>query len=103
MEISIPARSNIPPFEPKSFCMSTTMTTVLAVSIAIGSGFASSLIKWLVVPPLEAPGANKSVGELASHPLAVPATLADAAINPRREVLAVHSAMSTWYRDDQSH
>src|ERR1700676_1575664 len=41
--MSTPARSNIPPLLPKSFCMSTTITAVRAVSIVIGSGEASML------------------------------------------------------------
>src|SRR6266576_464440 len=41
MEMSIPARWNIPPSEPKSFCMSTTITAALSASIAIGPGLAS--------------------------------------------------------------
>src|SRR2546421_1905455 len=49
IEISIPARSNIPPLLPKSFSMSTTITAVLAVSIAIGAGFASILISLLLM------------------------------------------------------
>jgi hypothetical protein len=42
-EISIPARSIMPPLAAKSFSMSTTMTAVRAGSIAIGSGFASTV------------------------------------------------------------
>src|SRR5215467_7276986 len=41
--MSTPARSNIPPLLPKSFCMSTTITAVRAVSIVIGSGEASMI------------------------------------------------------------
>src|SRR5690349_17911791 len=41
MEISSPARSNIPAFEPKSFCMSMTITAVLEGSTVIGCGLAS--------------------------------------------------------------
>ena len=48
-EMSIPARSNMPPFEPKSFCISTTITAVFAVSNVIASGFASRL---MTRPPL---------------------------------------------------
>jgi hypothetical protein len=46
MEISVPARSNMPPWAPKSFCVSTTSTAVLAVSMAIGFGVASILTTW---------------------------------------------------------
>ncbi len=42
-EMSIPARSNMPPLEPNSFCISTTMTAVLAGSTTIGPGLAASL------------------------------------------------------------
>src|ERR1700730_10408569 len=42
IEMLISARSNIPPLAPKSFCMSTTSAAVLAVSMVIGSGFAST-------------------------------------------------------------
>src|SRR6266478_2025265 len=41
--MSTPARSNIPPLLPKSFCMSTTVTAVRAVSMVIGSGEASMI------------------------------------------------------------
>src|ERR1700737_1376741 len=40
----IPARSNSPPFEQKSFCMSTTITTVCEVLIVIGSGLALMVV-----------------------------------------------------------
>jgi hypothetical protein len=42
-EMSIPALSNMPPLEPKSFCISTTMTAVLAGSMASGPGLAANL------------------------------------------------------------
>src|SRR5215213_4267909 len=41
-ERSMPARAIIPPSDPKSFCMSTTITAVCAGSKAAGSGFAST-------------------------------------------------------------
>src|SRR4051812_7097255 len=40
--MSMPARSNIPPGAPKSFCMSITSTTVWAGSTASVSGLAST-------------------------------------------------------------
>src|SRR5579864_645687 len=55
--MSTPARSNIPPFEQKSFCMSTTTTAVRAVSIVIGVGIASMVVSRalmgtdMVLPP----------------------------------------------------
>src|SRR3989337_808707 len=42
IEMSIPARSNNPPLEAKSFCISITNRAVLAMSTLIGSGFAST-------------------------------------------------------------
>src|SRR5246127_232884 len=38
----------MPPFEPKSFCMSTTITAVFEGSMLIGSGFASMRITLLL-------------------------------------------------------
>lgn len=43
--ISIPARSNMPPLEPKSLCMSTTITAVRARSIVSGSGRAGTVTR----------------------------------------------------------
>jgi hypothetical protein len=40
----MPARSNMASLAPKSFCMSTTSTTVFAVSMVIASGVASIVI-----------------------------------------------------------
>src|SRR5437879_11517119 len=39
--MSIPARSNMPPLVPKSFCMSMTINAVRSASIRSGSGVAS--------------------------------------------------------------
>src|SRR2546423_7441375 len=40
-EMSTPARWNMPPSAPKSFCISTTTTAVRARSMVVGPGFAS--------------------------------------------------------------
>src|SRR5215469_5824937 len=42
--ISMPASPNIPSLEPKSFCISTTMTALCAGMITSASGFASTTI-----------------------------------------------------------
>src|ERR1700756_1050963 len=65
--MSIPARSNIPPLLPKSFCMSTTSTAVRAVSIVIGSGDASmvaccpALNSVMPLPPFALPPYNDAL------------------------------------------
>ena len=41
--MSTPPRSNMPPFEQKSFCMSTTITAVCAVLTVMGAGIASMI------------------------------------------------------------
>src|SRR5438105_4140911 len=43
-EISTPARSNIPPLAPKSFCISMTSTAARDASIAIDPGLAGMVI-----------------------------------------------------------
>jgi hypothetical protein len=43
--MSMPALSNMPPFEPNAFCMSTTTNAVREGSISTGSG--TALIGWL--------------------------------------------------------
>src|SRR5882672_7614510 len=53
LEISIPARSNMPPLLPKSFCISTTITAVLAGSMPIASGFARNVITLFVSCAIE--------------------------------------------------
>jgi len=84
IDISIPARSNMPPLLPKSFCMSMTITAVFEISIAIGSGFA------LIVTILLFMGRKKSddvFAGLNTDPFAIP-TSDDIAI-----------AASIWRRD----
>src|SRR6516164_1127744 len=44
-----PARSNSPPFEQKSFCMSITITAVREVLIVTGSGLASMAVSHTVL------------------------------------------------------
>src|SRR6266581_2126510 len=44
-EMSIPPRANIPPSEPKSFCISTTMTALRDGSKETGSGLALTVIR----------------------------------------------------------
>ena len=44
-EMSMPAMLNMPPFAPKSFCMSITSTAHLPRSIRIDSGFASMVTR----------------------------------------------------------
>src|SRR5712691_908608 len=69
-EMSIPARSNIPPFVPKSFCMSITSSAVRSGSIVIGPGRASRSISHLKIAtglpgpePAEGAGDQQTINE----------------------------------------
>jgi hypothetical protein len=53
----IPAQSKSPPFEQKSFCMSTTTTAVCEILILIGSGLPSMVVCDSLVSPICGPGA----------------------------------------------
>src|SRR6266849_7852420 len=80
--MSTPARSNIPPLLPKSFCMSTTITAVRAVSIVIGSGQASmiagcpALSSFMPLPPFtllpynDAPVVEATLHQMERHLIA---------------------------------
>jgi len=46
----IPALSNMPPGEPKAFCISTTITAVRAGSISTGAGVAWISMVCIAVP-----------------------------------------------------
>src|SRR5262245_20369532 len=52
--MSKPARSNMPPFATKEFCMSTTMIAVRSRSMSTGSGFACNLTM-VVLPRIVSP------------------------------------------------
>ena|SRR6516225_255825 len=99
LAVSNPARSNIPPLDPKSFCMSTTITTVFARSRLIGVGFAARVA--LRPPPVGASSANALPASRRSAPDAATPTTKLCFINFRRFIAPSVSAKLTPFRPPQ--